>query len=531
MLDRFLESRLSIHLLAYGTLIVVTLLLFPGNGSFSSDDGAYAGQVFALQQGDWALERPVTNIASVNEGWVNSYISSDGPLPYQQHPTYVYLLLFSTSVFGETYGLGVPSAVGAIVCVVAAWLLAIEYDRRSAPVAFWIVGLSPILVNSTTFWAHTLAAGFIGLGLWAAVRVMQGRYSSPLGFWVLASVVGLTNAAAILVRTEAVLWFAGLAVGFVFLSRSKRVTLLMATAMVPTVGAFVADRLWSQAVLDRYEIIGLSSTEEASWLASRIPAGFHLLLSPSEGAGALFVALGLALITYGAVKFRLQSESGLAVRLILVGSTLFIIPVVLDPSTVSGLVAAWPILIAAGVIGSQPKRLTRTYPISWLLVPSGLLVLAVFITQYAASGGLEWGARYLSPAFVALGVWAAVNLGDFVKKAPYAMTALVIGPAILGLAVTYQHHVRHADFVSSGIENQPDIVIANQPAGTRIAWSSLPTAWYTADEDNIDVLLAEVVESDAERIAILGFDQIDVTSPGGYRIVQISDQLVHLVAS
>ncbi len=524
------STALVVHLLIYAALVTGLLVLFPDSGSFSSDDGAYAGQVFAVQHQDWALDRAVVTVAPENEGWINTYISSDGPLPYVRHPAYVYLLLGSSTLFGDTYGLGVPSAIGAVLCVFAAWLLTTEYDRRSAPAAFWIVGLSPLLINATTFWGHTIASGLVGLGLWAAVRAAKARSSSYRKVWLWGGLVGVTNAAAIFIRTEAVLWFAGLVIGLTVLNRSRHFVGTMGVALIPAIGAFIADRWWSQSILNQYEVIDLSAPEEAAWLGSRVPAGFHLLLSPSDGAGALFVVVGLCLLVYGAVKFRIDSQARLATRLLVVGGSLFVIPVVNNPSTITGLVSAWPLLLVAGIVGFRASSTQNLAPTSWLYVPMGILTVLVLATQYAGGGGLEWGARYLSTGFVGIGVWAALNLRDLLARTPSAVLAIVCCPAFLGLVVTYQYHSRNADFVAAATAYEPEVVIANQPAATRIAWASLPTSWYTADEDNIVVLLDQVIEADVKRITVVGFDGFELDTPRSYNKIEESDSLVHFVA-
>ncbi|MGF1599965.1 MAG: hypothetical protein ACFCVK_24155 [Acidimicrobiales bacterium] len=54
---------------AYGFVLVLLLVVVPPDGSFGTDDGAYGGQVHALQHGSWVLDRPLPVVPGRARWW------------------------------------------------------------------------------------------------------------------------------------------------------------------------------------------------------------------------------------------------------------------------------------------------------------------------------------------------------------------------------------------------------------------------------------------------------------------------------
>ena len=518
---RLWSVGLPTHVLVYCGLLTCLLFLFPASGSFSSDDGAYAGAVHALENGSWTLDRPLPEVESFHEGWINSRLSDEGPLPYVRHPGYVYVLYGSTKIFGSAFGIGVPAVIGSIMAAVAAWLIAAIYDRASTRSAFWIVALSPMVFNATTFWAHSLATGFCGLALWATIRATRATGNAVLVSSLL--VVASSTTAAVFLRTEVVLWLVALAVGVGVATRSVRVSGAVWAALGPGFVAFLADRWWSQTILDQYNTSNGVGPPQPSWLSSRLSAGFHTFLSPSNGATGFCILLAVALIVFGSTRYRLRGDTRAATGLFVIAGLLFVVPLALDARPLTGLVAAWPVVFAAAIAGRKKHDDLRL-----LYLPAIGLAVLVFLTQYATGGGLEWGGRYMSISLVGLGVWAALRLRQLSANAPLGLIAIVIGPAILALGVSYNYHVRSAAFVAVPMVNNPDVVVSKQPAGPRTAWSALPTAWYTADEENLQSLLDDLGEAEVARISVYDFDE--VMAPVGYKTEVLNDRVTQLVA-
>ena len=103
--------------------------------TFTSDEGAYALQVRALQDGSWAYDYKAA--PSTPRATSFPIILSDGSgghhYPYVKHPAFPLLLLGSATLFGTALGLHLPGLLGVVGAAVAAWLLAKELGRPAGP--------------------------------------------------------------------------------------------------------------------------------------------------------------------------------------------------------------------------------------------------------------------------------------------------------------------------------------------------------------------------------------------------------------
>ncbi|MEZ5406816.1 MAG: hypothetical protein R2761_02255 [Acidimicrobiales bacterium] len=504
--------RVLWHLLAYASVLAAVCAVVPLDSSFGSDDGAYGGQVWALRQGSWVLDRPLPVVDAEHEGWLNGAIVADGPVPYSTSPVWVKVLAASAALvhgpgpgpaevaagptddpncgasaqnaaLGATdpgcgggwapaeragdlgLGLHLPGLLAALAAAAAAWRLAARWDRRAAPVSFWLVALSPLLVDTTTLWAHTLGAACAG---WAMVAVAElwptGRGGSGAGDgaeapgagaegavdgisqrqptgrgaalsgrgragWTAVLVAALSLGAA--VRTEAVFWTVAVVTAAVLADRTRAMVLSATAGATAAAGVWVLNRAWGSSL--RSPRLPIETSVEVlrdsrGWLASRIPAAWQLL-GTWRGAGwgqllsfaAMLVALSAAAALYRASKERRPVPAAALVALG-VAAALYVAKAVVAPDVaIPGIVAAWPVVVVALALSRWPAVGAGPGPgPRWLLAPVGLMTVAVLATQYESSGGLQWGGRYLSMTYVPLAAAAAVAVtpalfGDLVS--------------------------------------------------------------------------------------------------------------------
>lgn len=601
--------RLALHSLTYLALLVGVLASLPAGSSFSSDDGAYGGQVAALRQGSWAVERPLPVVAEEHEGWLNTAITPEGPLPYTTSPAYIAVLdAVVRAMHGEAtsdeqasslhLGLHLVPALAAVVAAATAWLVAQRFHPPSAPLAFWVLALGPTLVNATTLWAHTLATALGGIAVLALLVATEPRprgqapwpgsitASDPappvLAFAAfdgpvrdealdgsasigeigheravghettapapatetgtgqperrvrLVAVLALTAAlaAAAVIRTEALFWVA--AVAATALVRARTWTMRLAAVGVGLTGglAWLANRRWGAAL--RAEQLPIETSVEVlngapSWLASRLPAAWLLLVNgPTGDVGPLFTVVGLSAV--GAAIYVSHRPDRLSLRpdvLLAVAAVAYGLRLVLAPDQpIVGLFGAWPAMVACIGLGARrlwPRgRDDDDGPDLWpVAAPAGLLIPAVLATQYASSGGLQWGGRYLSFAFVPLAVVAAVAGRRAVERHRWPLLALLALPALTGAAVTIDLHRHHADAVTQASVGDPDVVITESPALPRIAWGDLPIAHYRATEDDVEPLLDQLAEAGVAVVNVHGLGGADLDGISGYRVTDL----------
>lgn len=554
--------RLGLHVGLYTLLLAAILALIPLDSSFSSDAGAYGGQVFALRQGRWALSRPLPVVDEDHEGWLNTAISPEGPTPYTANPAYSLLLTGAVAVVhgpvepGRSAGSIAPGlhlvpALGAVASAVVAWFLASLWSRRAAPLAFWLLALGPVLVNATTLWAHTISTALGGAALLFAIKMAEtSRRARPSGrtrafrhpalFHGFAMAVALSASAV--VRTEALFWIVAVAGTTILLHRSRRSALVSAAAGATAGFVWLANRGWGQSLrADRLpiETSVQALNEPTTWLASRAPAGWQLLFtSLSGGPGPLLTLTALAIAVLGAVRLRQAGTGQIPPRngiiLLLAAAVLYGARLVLAPEApISGTLGAWPLVVllplAAGQPAPEPPAEEVRPSLSVLAWPIAVLVAAVLATQYANSGGLQWGGRYLSLAFVPLAAAAAVRGEEVFRRYRVALGALLVIPGLLGAMASYQLHDGHRRATDEAVEKPSEVVITELVALPRVAWPELPTAFYRATEDDVEALLRELALAGVATVNVHGLAGVDVDGMGGYDQTGRTDVLRHLV--
>lgn len=596
--------RLVLHSSAYLLLLIGATWFVGADSSFSGDAGAYGGQVYALRQGSWALERPLPVVAAEHEGWLNTAINPEGPTPYTANPGYAQLLrgvvrVIHGPVTGDESagrlapGLHVVPIVAAVAGAALAWVVAARYDRRAAPLAFWLLGSGPTLVNGTTLWAHTLSTALGGAAVLAMLAITE-RPPTPtptgasaraagqeatteaipgaLAFAATTSaaldsgprrrfdrrfaalaLLGAALAAGAMVRTEALFWL--LAVTAVAAARSR--DRLMRLAVVATGalsgGVWLLNRQWGRSL--RADRLPIETSIEAlndtpGWLAGRLPAAWMLLVnSPTGGLGPALTVIGLSAV--GAAVYRqlrpVRGPIGPAPLLWLaVGA--YLGRLILEPdATVSGVLGAWPAMVVAAGLGlgrhrrdGADDRATSNGrhgdgepggratgsgrhgadgDLRPLLAVSLLLVGSVLATQYASSGGLQWGGRYLAFSFVPLAVVAAVAGRPVFDRHRRPMIGLMLLPAVLGLAASFGLHRHHDAAISQASIGNPDVVVTESVALPRIAWRDLPIAYYRATEDDVVPLLDQLAAAGVEVVNVHGLAGHDLGGVTGYRII------------
>lgn len=557
-----LQRRLSAHVIAYATLLTVITAIIPLDASFGGDDGAYGGAAHALETGGWALERPLPVVDGENEGLLNASVTPRGPLPYTANPGYVVLLRWVAELVtapaaragDRAIGYQLVPVLGALMSAAVAWGLTrtatrSATDRAWAPaLAFWLVALGPVLVNSTTLWAHTLSTALAGASLWCLALLVDRAPGGDV--WHLSPIPALGLTATLVgiaaVRSESVFWIIAVGITATVVVRRRAVVLGVWTAAAGGLVAWMLNRSWGAALrVDRLPIdtAVASSENTGAWLAGRLPAAWRLLLtSLGGGIGPVLALIGTGLALWAGWSFR-RSASGNAdddcsarhrrvgtIGLLASAGCLLTHAVLAPGEAISGTLAAWPIVFVLLVAGSTGGRSTAGGQDHILALPVVLLLLAVLATQYSISGGHQWGGRYLSMAFVPLAAMAAIwGLPFFSDRASRAaLLALLLAPAIVGVVASHELHARHQALAHATTEIPADVVITTVVALPRLAWTELPTAYYLADPTSVEPLLRQLAAADVETVNVHGLDEVSVDGIAGYRVTTRTDAIRHL---
>ena len=492
--------------------------------SFTSDEGAYAVQVRALDKGSWAYEYKAAPFDPAGDSFP-IILSDKGPggyYPYIKHPGYPLLLLGTTRVFGEALGLHVPGLLGILGAAIAAWLLARELDARLARPAFWMTVAGPVLVSGYVVWAHAPSAAVAGFALVGAARIARRGITPGAAILTVVAVVGGT-----LLRAEGLLFAAALAPALALVCFKQRgparAVAAGALVAVPAVLAALAERAWIDSIVNgAYSSQGVRDHGSGSFLSDRMAGAWHELFqghfldSVGRTAGAAGPRGG------GRVWATWPCAAGPTARACC-WRPVSAAPPSSWPSAspahphdaVTGLVTAWPLALLGLLLVRWRGSGSATTGL--LGLTTALFAAAVVATQYAEGGGLEWGGRFLSPILVPIAVLATAGLARALDSIPdgqdrrYAtalLAALGVVTAVFALATAGSLRARE-DGIVAALERHPAAVtVTTRPAYPRIAWRADDRlTWMLTDDARLPTLL--------EHLRQAGVD-VNVVVPDGH---------------
>jgi hypothetical protein len=529
------------HTLGLAVVLLGVLALFPLDSALTSDEGAYALQVHALQNGSWSLDDPFAELDLPDDSYpyVNSEITANGQFMLPWSPLYVRVLQGSVALFGTNLGLHVPSVVGALLVAVAAWLVASELSTRLARPAFWIAAFSPVIVNATIVWAHATSAASAGFATWGAVRVM--RRGSDRAGWI-SFVVGIFVTVA--VRSDGLAFAAAVTLPLgCFALRRRRPALVCGVACVgvAALGTFVLQRRWSSALLGPGVGLPEGRRVGSDWLNGRATGIWNGLFRggwTDDRAKSIGVIALVILIAGGwAAWRRSRSRHAVVASALTLALALLVVRQVVAPlDLVTGMLVAWP-LLTIGIVARRWSELHHRE--RFLMVVCGAGALAVVASQFSGGAGLEWGGRYYSTLTVPLAVLVAGGAIALVDDLPsrvsgaersaflLAVIAAVVLPAVIGLRASYAGSEHHDRVVAAIEATHPEVAIATIPAVPRLAWRTVPEiAWLRANDGGLAAVLLQVTTESPGRIAVVGDPPPDIA---GYRVEQERDWLWVLV--
>lgn len=532
-------------------LLVALLPLMSPGSAFSFDEGAYALQVQALDEGGWAFDYRAG--AYDPEGRFFPVVLSDrgsqGFFPYVKHPALPLALWGSSRLLGTALGLHLPAMAGTVAAAVAAGLLAAEVDRRLARAAFWLAAASPVLVNGWMLWGHSLSAAFGGLALVAAVRIAR-RGITAAG----AVALGAALAAGVLVRAEGLLFALAVGLGlgaavsviglcsFYPARRGKAhkrrgwtgwagwaAVAPFACAVVPAAAAAAAERAWIHAIAGDVRTISGLRGAGTPYIAGRLTGAWHELAGGHYGrsvasipvmvAGVVVVVVGLRALG-GGRRRDLTVAAGVVVALVGLRAVLF------ADDAVTGLFAAWPLALL-GLLATRWRTAGAEVRLLGLVV--ALYAAAVLATQYPEGGGLEWGGRFFSavvPALAAVAVAALATrpgaVGPRGRAVGRPLVAIAGSFALLGVVCVAWQRADHERVAAAIARHPAAVTVTTVESLPRLAWTThRRLSWMLARPADLAALVEHLRASGVPSVAVIASER-QVSGPWPYPDRQVA---------
>ena len=515
------------HAAALAVLVLALLPLMRPTSAFTSDEGAYALQVAALENGSWVYDYRAAPLDPEGRAFpiVLSDSGPEGSYTYVKHPAYPVLLQASSRLVGRTLGLHLVNLLGVVGAAVAAWLLAGQLDPRLRRLAFWLAAGGPVLVNGFLIWAHAPSAALAGLALAAAARIARRGVTTWAAVAMITALAG-----GVLLRSEGLLLAGALAVSLaaVRFLQTRRLTTAVAVAALgagPALLVAVVERWWISSIVGgSYAGVAGQSGSSSSFLDARLTGAWHVLFKGwfiDAGAG-LPVLAALAVVAGGGYVALRRPGRGLAVVVVVAVALLAVRFAAHPHDPVTGLLSAWPL----AVLGVLLFRWRDAGPVAWLLGGTiAVFALATLATQYPEGGGLEWGGRYLSPALVPLAVLAAAGLARAVAGVPETerrgavalLAALGVTTAVFSVATAGALRARE-DRIIAAVERHPSpVMVTTRPALPRLTWRGGDRlTWMLTDEAGLPALLQSLRRQGVAEVGVVAGLDVPASALAAY---------------
>lgn len=495
---RIWGQGLLVHLVVLGALLIGIAVLVGGPGAFATDEGSYELQLRALQQGSWVWRSGTESLDPSGSHYPIAFSqqTDHGFVPLAKHPAWPLAAKLVSPITGIDHAYAVLGMAGVAVAAAMAWLLAAEHDPRWSRIAFWIAGLSPVVVTASLGWAHAPATGAAGVATLGAVRLARrGLRAGPVALLVVGTTVGL------LLRTEAVLVAGALAVGLLVALRAagKGWTLARAVAGAELVLVAIvtkAEGVWVHHIDGSGSSNFVARTAEAQsagFVHDRLHAAWLSGLDPGFGGLRNITLVVLAVVAILALLVTLgrsvlveawQAGAGVLVLVLLLAMAMA------PTEVVSGIVPAWPLAVVG--IGAAGWTVLRRLPVELVWVT--LYVGAILATQYVDGGAVQWGGRFYAPLIVPVAVLAAGGIVALRRTAvaPAAagiLAALLLVPTFAGVtAVRSANSSSHEVFEQVHADMRPgEVAVTAHQHLPRMMWRYTDLRWLVAADHGSDM--------------------------------------------
>ena len=425
-----------------------------------------------------------------------------------------------------TAGLPIIPVLGGVFTALAIYALAKLCNLRNPLLGYFItLFATPLLFYCLELWDHTIGTAFALWGVYGIARGLQTEYkwSLFLGGASLGLALGQRPefyifALALAVSTVIVSWFQWqrwLIIAGGGLASLFPIWVLQYLWFGHPLGMSAAPQLFGYGIPASYSAATTTVTSQP--VPAVIKAGYLLLhLEPRSAFSAmamLLVLSGTVIIILNLRSYKKQRSTLFAIGFLLTAAGYLLwAGVVVNGRPLIGLLSTFTLLpLSLTYLDAHrwPQRTVYNLVLSTTLIFVGLMLIA-----WPAVGGVQWGARYLLPAYpllvyLAMCTFTAyypllVNKKQTIFK--WGSVGLITAGVLLqfvGVGLLYIRHAQQVPLRNQLVHLPAEVILTNEiflPA----AMSSVPKTFiHVNDEVEIQKILSRLAEQGTTEVAVL----------------------------
>lgn len=521
---------------------------------FSSDTGLRFLQVRELIANRWqtlAISYPLRAVDPALEHvpYYYAYVVIRDEIYLSISPLFTILTSFSYLIIGRL-GLVLTPVFGTVLTAAAAAYLACLARLGRPRLVLWITGLgTPLLFYALELWDHSFVTA---MAMWAVVFLARGVSGAKS---VSVLIGGALTALAWSQRPEFAVLAAAIGLSLLVVARDRFKTLVSYAAgnlalAAPLgivhmlwyghpLGVIVGAQLFGYGVPEPYPVQPYANVELTRPLIAGRLITFVLSGDPLTFSATLLGLLGIVIIVFGLRVPKWRSRRALLGGLIVFAISYVLWLIVMSQMAVAGLLPTLPLLPLALAVAPEGDGSPVADRIYRFVLLAALLFLALMIAIYPAFGGLQWGARYLLPAYPLLVFLACVSFERF--RRAYAaslgrtLDLLFVSLIVISIVVQFAGvaHLLGSRTTQRELRDElralpATVILTNDPfLASHMSSLSEKAFLYVAGEDDLLKLAPRLFHNGIKRVAIVPYEPLSIPSKSGDIYINPGQPLIY----
>lgn len=442
----------------------------------------------------------------------------------------------------------IPVAGGVLTATAVFYMGKMVEVKRPYLLLWSTIFATPLFFYSLELWDHSIA---VACALWATAglaRSLQTKRWQPALYGGLALGFGLGQ------RPEIYVYAIALGIAAILLSwRQWRTILALIAGSLFTatpvwllqwrwtghpLGMALAPHLFKYGVRDSYPFTGASYPHNVH--ISR----FILYVQGKDEIvflAALLILFGIFLTIFSVRIPRWQKSRvlWLAFSMAIIGYSLMIRSTWGEP--LPGILTTFPLIAISLIYLDNKQDKTDSRPVYLLALITVILFLGIMIAFWPASGGTQWGARYLLPAyplliflaFYVITIEIPLLPNTYSRTFQQIATGLLVSSIILqgySVFLLHQGH-QHEIKLRTAIYNLPaELILTNNPfLPSFMASLENKQFLYIDDSEDLQTLVPRLLHEDIDRFALVTMESMPILVPSQVDTININqiDTLIY----